>query len=345
MPSSSRSSSARSMLSRARSSASVCHPGGDDRKSRPTGLEPDLVEPGSAHVLRRSLQPDLELVPFGGDRGRGQEHRRSMLTRLRFGDPLEEPVEGDGRRRIGDVGDHLHPGPQPRGPGESDGVQSELEQLPNGSRGEQRHHQAATDRLAGARQRRRLALGVVADQRHRAAERSGAADVAVADRIRGSVEPGVLAVPEPDDPVVATPVELPDQLRSRHRRRRKLLVDTRRADDRLRLEIPPRALQLAIEPAERRARIAAHVDRGVKSSSPIETPLVERQPNEGLDPRHQCPAGRRAVLVVERNHAALGLLDRRRLRRALDGRSLWEGVGDDHGLTLARAYAGERAAG
>ena len=178
----------------------VRHPGGDDRKSRPTGLEPDLVEPGSAHVLGRSLQPDLELVPFGGDRRRGQEHRRSMLTRLRFGDPLEEPVKGDGRRSVGDVGDHLDPGPQPRGPGERDGVKSELEQLPNGSRGEQRHHQAAAERLAGARQRRRLALRVVADQRHGAAERSGAADVPwrIASAARSS--PGFLPYQNPTTP-------------------------------------------------------------------------------------------------------------------------------------------------
>ena len=93
------------------------------------------------------------------------------------------------------------------------------------------HHQAAAHGLAGAGDGGGLGGGVVADQRHRAAQRGRAGEVAVADGVGRAVQARALAVPEAGDPVVAAALQLTQQLRAGHGGGGQLLVQARLEDD------------------------------------------------------------------------------------------------------------------
>ena len=61
----------------------------------------------------------------------------------------------------------------------------------------------------------------------------------------------------------------------------------------------PVALELAVKAAERRALVARDHRAGVQSAAAVGAMLVERQPDEPLQARDQCPALVEHVLVVE----------------------------------------------
>ena len=78
---------------------------------------------------------------------------------------------------------------------------------------------AASDRLGGARQRRRLAARIVTDPQHHAAVAARAAEVAVADRVGRAVEARVLAVPPTGDAIDLGPRATRYELCADHARR------------------------------------------------------------------------------------------------------------------------------
>ena len=61
------------------------------------------------------------------------------------------------------------------------------------------------------------------------------------------------------------------------------------------------ALELLVEPAERRAAIAGDVARGVQAGAAVALLLHQAQPHQRLEAGHEDPALRQVVFVVERD--------------------------------------------
>jgi hypothetical protein len=280
----------------------VAHPRRHHCEPGASRLERDAVQPGVPGVLASALQPGGHEVVLDVEVGGRQQHRRlARLAQRQLRDHVQHAVELHDRRRVGDVGDDLQAAPQAGMPRERDRVEPEGEDLGDRAGGQQRHQQAAARRLAGARHGRGLRRRVVADQRHRPAQRARAAERAMADRVGGAVEAGALAEPEPGDAVVTAPGELAEELRAGDRRGGELLVDAGPEDDTGGLEVSARSPQLLIEAAERGPGIAADEHGGVVAAAPVESPLVEREPDQGLDARDQHPPRLGHVLVLERD--------------------------------------------
>ncbi len=85
-------------------------------------------------------------------------------------------------------------------------------------RREHRHPQRAAGLLAAAGHGRGLGHRVVPDERDGTAQRGGAGEVAVADRVGGAVEAGRLAVPEARHALLGRARQLAEQLRARRPR-------------------------------------------------------------------------------------------------------------------------------
>ena len=117
--------------------------------------------------------------------------------------------------------------------------------------------------------------------------------------IAGAVDTGALAVPEAEHAVTSTlAVEL-CLLRSPARGGRDILVDAGLEHHVMLLQVRLRAFELQVEPAERRAAIAADVAGGVVPGREVAPALGEREPHQGLDPGEKDPPARSSVLVVE----------------------------------------------
>lgn len=274
-----------------------CH----DRNRRPARLGGHAVEPGSHAVLARSLQPRRHQIALGDQVGRGQQNWRLEPTAGgQVGHARQPGAHLHRGACVGDVSHDLQPGPQARVPRHRHRVQAQHQQLLHGAGREQRHHEAATHRLARAWHRRGLAGGVVADQGQSAPTGRRATQVAVADGVGGAVEAGALAVPEARDAVPGGPRKLAEQLGAGNRGGRELLVYPRLEDDPGGIEKRARARQLLVESSERRALIAADEDAGVQAARDVERALVQQHPHERLDARHQRCAGVRGVAVRER---------------------------------------------
>ena len=65
------------------------------------------------------------------------------------------------------------------------------------------------------------------------------------------------------------------------------------------VEMRLRAPELLVEPAERRAAVAADVAGGVVPCREVAPALGEHEPHQGLDPGEEDPPARTGVLVVE----------------------------------------------
>ena len=141
-------------------------------------------------------------------------------------------VDVDGARAVGDRGDELDADPDATRPGQGDRVAAEVQGFLDVAREQDRHVEVDERGVAGAGQGRGLGGRIVADDGHHPAVTRRPGEHAVADRVPRPVEPGRLAVPDPDHAVVALVVEGIDELAPHHRRRGELLVDARSDDDR-----------------------------------------------------------------------------------------------------------------
>src|SRR5918994_622450 len=114
---------------------------------------------------------------------------------------------------------------------------------------------AREQRLRRARDRGRLAAGVVADDGQGAAGAGDADEVAVAERVGGAVEAGRLAVPHRQHAVVLGAGQLRGQLAPPGGGGAQLLVQAGHVANVVLLDELPVAGQLLVEAAERRALV------------------------------------------------------------------------------------------
>ena len=140
---------------------------------------------------------------------------------------------------------------------------------------------------------------IVAQQRHDPAELRGPGQVRVPQHVAGAVHPRPLAVPEAEHPVVCALAVESGLLRAPAGGGRDVLVDAGLEHHVVPVEMGLRALHLLVEPAQRRAAVAADVAGGVVAGREVAPALGEHQPHQGLDPGEEDPAARADVLVVE----------------------------------------------
>ena len=140
---------------------------------------------------------------------------------------------------------------------------------------------------------------IVAEQRHDPAELRGPGQVRVPQHVAGAVHPRPLAVPEAEHPVVCALAVEPGLLRAPAGGGRDVLVDAGLEHHVMPVEMGLRALHLLVEPAQRRAAVAADVAGGVVAGREVAPALGEHQPHQGLDPGEEDPPARADVLVVE----------------------------------------------
>ena len=123
--------------------------------------------------------------------------------------------------------------------------------------------------------------------------------VAVTDGVGGPVEARVLAVPEADHAVMVVTGHVGQQLGSGDRRRRQLLVECRGEHDAFGLQLSAGAAELEVEPGQGRPLVTAHEGGGVQPAEAVQAALVEHEPHDRLDPRHEGPAVADPVDVLE----------------------------------------------
>ena len=121
----------------------------------------------------------------------------------------------------------------------------------------------------------------------------------MSQHVPGTVDARALAVPDAEHAVVrALAVEL-GLLRPPARGRRDVLVDPGLEHHVMPVEVRLRAVDLQVEPAERRSAVAADVAGGIVPGREVALALGEREPNQRLDPGQEDPPARAGVLVVE----------------------------------------------
>jgi hypothetical protein len=102
-----------------------------------------------------------------------------------------------------------------------------------------------------------------------------------------AIDAGRLPVPHAEDAVVAGSREESGDLASKDRRRAEILVHARKEANLVLLENPAGALEREVEASEWRASIARDQRRRPESLASIRAMLIERQPDQGLNPGEQ----------------------------------------------------------
>ena len=142
---------------------------------------------------------------------------------------------------------------------------------------------------------------VVAHQRQHAAVLRGAGEIGVAEGVARAVDARPLAVPDAEHAVVLALAAQLGLLRAPQRGRGEVLVDRGLEQHVAWGEMLRRALELVVEPAQRRAAIAGDVARGVQPGAAVALVLHHRQPHQRLIAGDEHAAFGQIVLVVERD--------------------------------------------
>jgi hypothetical protein len=276
----------------------------------------DDPEPGVAFALHTVDVVDArvlerQLAAHSHERALELERRRRQQAAV--GHVLVAEVRQDrgdaagrhlgGADRVGHAGDDLEAGPQAGGSRAGVGVQPELDHLAGVAGIEDRHPEAGEQRLRRAWDRGGLAARVVAHDGERAAGARDAHEVAVAQGIGRAVEPGGLAVPHAEHAVVARARQVLRELAAPGRSGAELLVQPRHVADEVLLEQLAVALELAVEPAQRRALVAGDQGAGQQPAAEVGTVMVDHEPDQRLDAGDQDAPVLEQVLVVEANLA------------------------------------------
>ncbi len=126
----------------------------------------------------------------------------------------------------------------------------------------------------------------------------------MSEGVRRAVDAGRLAVPHRESAVEARAGKRARELRTPRGRRAEFLVETRDGEHVVLLAHLALALELAVEAAEGGALVAGHERARLQSAARIGAVLVERDPDESLDPGQEDPAVFELVAVLQRDLAA-----------------------------------------
>ena len=140
---------------------------------------------------------------------------------------------------------------------------------------------------------------VVAHQRQHAAVLGGAGQIGVAEHVAGAIDAGALAIPHAEDAVVLALAAQLGLLRPPDGSRGQVLVDAALKTDIALLEEGPGALELGVEPAERRPAVTGDKSRGAKTVAAVELSLHQAEPHQGLEAGDENTAMAKVVFVVE----------------------------------------------
>ena len=142
---------------------------------------------------------------------------------------------------------------------------------------------------------------VVAHQGEHAAMLRGAGGVGVAQHVAGAVDARPFAVPDAEHAVVLAFAAHLGLLRAPQRGRGKVLVEAGLEHDVVRLEDAFGALELVVEPAQRRAAIAGDIARGIEAGAPVALLLHQAHADQRLVAGDEHAAFREVVFVRERD--------------------------------------------
>ena len=140
---------------------------------------------------------------------------------------------------------------------------------------------------------------IIAHKREHAAAFGGAGQIGVAEHITRAIDARALAVPHGEDAVVLALAAQLGLLCAPDRGGGKILVDAALKADVAFLQKRRGAEELAVEAAQRRAAITAHVAGGVETVAPVEFLLHQAQPHQRLETGDKNLAVAEIVFVVE----------------------------------------------
>ena len=126
---------------------------------------------------------------------------------------------------VRDVGHHLEAHPQAREPRHLIAVQTQIQDLLGVARIQRRHADVKQHRLRLTAQGRRLAAGIVADDRQHPAVLVDAGVIGVLQGVARSVDARGLAIPHAGHAIELLATDCVEHLGAPHRRRRKILVE------------------------------------------------------------------------------------------------------------------------
>ncbi len=259
---------------------------GADEPVEPPGGHPPLCGPQAA------VEPQL-LEVAAEDPAHGLVTPGPAVD-LDLGVDGGEPVDAgvDGGDAVGHRGHDAHADPRPAEAAEPERLDAEVEQVLLVGRHQHRGRGVGQRQVGVVGQRRRLGRGVVADEQHRPAARSGAHEVGVLQHVARPVEAGALAVPGADDAVDVLVGDGAAHLRPPDRGGGELLVEAGTVDDPAGVEAVAQAIERQVDAAEGRPRVAGHEGGGVEPVASVEVPAGHQQLAHRFDPRQQ--PGRRA---------------------------------------------------
>ena len=267
----------------------------------PRGHDPDpgvrrvdrgVVEVVEGGVLDGQRVPDLVDLPLGVDRLGGQQPAVGSVGIGLAVDGRDDGIDPAGVEvhrpgAVGHIGHDLEAGPQTGGPRQVHGVAAQVQRLARRSGVE--HGNVLVGE--GARRRRRdgrtLGRGVVARDHHRPAAGVRAGENGVAECVGGAVHTRCLAVEDAENAVVARVGAKRGQLGSHHRGGGLLLVEGRSQHDGQVGGLLDRPAHVAVVAADGRARVAADEGGGVQPCEPVGPKLLDREPGQRLEARHE----------------------------------------------------------
>ncbi|MDT4825520.1 hypothetical protein FQZ97_588070 [compost metagenome] len=286
---------------------------GDDAQAVIGTLDHIAVEAVGAHIGQRRRPLELHHARLGRERVVGPADMQAALG-------LHEILRQHDAHAVG-VGDHrgarfhhflhcLHARPQPAEAAHGKGMHAQVKDVLHVRREE--HRQPARHEGVVALVCQRAALGhvVVAGQRDHAAQRRGAGQVGVLERVAAAVHAGALAVPDAEHAIelLAGGIEL-QLLRAPHRRDTEFFIDAGLEHHVAGSQVPARLPQRLVVAAQRRAAIAGDKAGGMVAGGGIAPALQQRQAHQRLHAAHIGAAGLQRVLVIDR-HSGQGLAGR-----------------------------------
>ena len=207
---------------------------------------------------------------------------------------------------VGEIGGDFEADPQPAVARQLEAKPPEVQHLLHVA-GHQDRHQRIVERHLGARRDGgRLGRHIVAGQRQDAAVAPHAGEVGVLEGIAAAVDPRRLAVPDADHAVVLGLREQVGELAAHDHGRAGVFVDGGHEDDLMRAQQLQIALELQIEPGQRRAAVARDQPGGIEAQSPVGAELIQRQTHQRLHPREQDRPFEQGVFRVERESVRFG---------------------------------------